>query len=220
MKPVDFLKAAPGEHPLEQGIHIWRIPPEAADPGLLSDAEQEQAAKFQSPEARTAFVAGRAGLRRIVSGYSRQSAEALVLAIAPGGKPYFANAGIQFNLSHSGTVVVAAFCRSAVGIDIESRGRCQDFLGIASRFFHTSEAASLARTRDEGEFLRLWTGKEAMLKLTGNGLAEGLSDARPGEGGSGFLGDTRVHLTGFSFGRMLGTVATFEPFAVKRWFQL
>ena len=215
-----FLKATPGEIPLGDGIHVWRIFPDVSDVGLLSDSEREQAERFRSQEARATFVSGRSGLRRIVSGYTGIPSRDLLLAVAPGGKPYFANAGIAFNLSHSGPTVVAAFSRTAVGIDIESYGRCKDFVGIAERYFHPSEVAALVRTRDEGQFLRLWTGKEAMLKLSGDGLSGGLLDARPGDENSGFLGENTVSLSRFSFERMLGTVASFEPHAVKGWFRL
>lgn len=215
-----FVKSTPGEHSLGDGIHVWRITPKDSDAGLLSDLESEQAAKFQSEEARATYVSGRAGLRRIAAGYSMVPAEDLVLSVAPGGKPHFANAAIQFNLSHSGSSVVAAFCRSAVGIDIESRGRCKDFIAIASRFFHPTEAASVAHSNDEDHFLRLWTGKEAMLKLSGDGLSGGLPNARPGDGDTGFLGGNKVHLTRFSFGQMIGALATFNPLEVKGWFQL
>lgn len=217
---AEFIQATPGEHSLDDGIHVWRIFPDASDAGLLSDSEAEQAAKFQSEVARATYISGRAGLRRIASGYCMVPAAELVLAVAPNGKPHFSNAAIRFNLSHSGPTVVAAFCRSAVGIDIETRGRCKDFIGIANRFFHPAEAAAVSQSQDEEQFLRLWTGKEAMLKLSGDGLSGGLPDARPGDGDTGFLGGNSVRLTRFSFERLVGAVATFERIAVKGWFQL
>jgi len=215
-----FVQAAPGEQPLNDGVHVWRITPNDSDARLLSDHESAQAAKFQSEEARATFISGRAGLRRIASGYSMVPAAELVMAVAPNGKPHFANASIQFNLSHSGSTVVAAFSRSAIGIDIESRGRCKDFTAIADRYFHPDEAAEVSRSKDEDCFLRLWTAKEAMLKLSGEGLSGGLPDARPGDGDPGFLRRNEVHLTRFSFDLMIGAVATFDPVAVKGWFQL
>ncbi len=215
-----FVQATPGEQPLNGGVHVWRITPNYSDAGLLTNLESEQASKFQSEVARATFISGRAGLRRIASGYTTVPAAELMMAVAPNGKPHFVNAEIQFNLSHSGSTVVAAICRSAVGIDIESRGRCKDFIGIADRFFHPSEAAAVSRSRDEEGFLRLWTGKEAMLKLSGEGLSGGLPDARPGDGDIGFLGGNMVYLTRFSFDLMIGAVATFDPVAVKGWFQL
>ena len=185
----------------------------------MSRDEALRAAKFQSPDARAAFVAGRSGVRRVASLYSGIPADELLVETAADGKPYFSNAEIHFNLSHTGSTVVAAFAGSAVGIDIESRGRCRDFVGIARRFFDPSEADAISRSRDEEQFLRLWTGKEAMLKLSGEGISGGLSGARPGEEGSGSLGGKNVHTAGFFFENIIGAVASFQPFEVKGWFQ-
>jgi 4'-phosphopantetheinyl transferase len=189
------------------------------DESLLSRDEALQAAKFQAAGARAAFLAGRSGLRRAASLYSKIPARALLLETDANGKPFFANAEIHFNLSHTGSAVVAAFSDSAVGIDIESRGRRRDFVGIANRFFHPSEADAIARSKDEEHFLRLWTGKEAMLKLSGEGLSGGLPDARPGDEGTGMLRGDKVHIAGFSFDNIVGAVASFQPVEVKGWFQ-
>jgi len=186
------------------------------DGSLLSRDEVRRAAKFLSAGARAAFLAGRSGVRRAASLYSEIPAGELVWEADANGKPFFANAGIHFNLSHTSSAVVAAFAGSAVGIDIESRGRQRDFVGIARRFFHPAEAAAV---KDEEHFLRLWTGKEAMLKLSGEGISGGLADARPGDDGRGLLRGNRIHLIGFSFKNTVGAVASFQPVEVKGWFQ-
>lgn len=214
-----FLNAPCGDLVPGGGIHVWRFLYRSGDEAFLSRNEALQAAKFQSADARAAFVAGRAGIRRVGSLYSRIPAGELLVETDVNGKPFFSNAGVHFNISHSGPTVVAAFSVSPVGIDIESRGRCRDFVGIAKRFFHPAEAAALAQSRDEAHFLRLWTGKEAMLKLSGEGISGGLQDARPGDEGSAMLRGRRVHLAGFSFEDMIGAVAAFEPVEVKGWFQ-
>jgi len=185
----------------------------------LSREETLLAAKFQSADARAAFIAGRSGVRRAASLYSGIPAGELLIEAGANGKPFFSNAGVHFNLSHTGSAVVAAFAGSAVGIDIEQRGRSRDFVGIARRFFCPSEADAISRSHDEEQFLRLWTAKEAMLKLSGEGISGGLSGARPGEEGSGLLGGKIVHTAGFSFANLVGAVASFHPFEVKGWFQ-
>jgi 4'-phosphopantetheinyl transferase len=184
---------------------------------LLSGDEALWAENFQSADAREAFVAGRSGVRRAASLYSGIPAAELLIETDANGKPYFSNAEVHFNLSHTGATVVAAFSGSAVGIDIESRGRGRDFVAIARRFFHPSEADAIAG--EEERFLGLWTAKEAMLKLSGEGISGGLSDARPGDGGSGSLGEKTVRIAGFSFEKIIGAVASFQPFEVKGWFQ-
>ncbi|MCX6971886.1 MAG: 4'-phosphopantetheinyl transferase superfamily protein [Verrucomicrobia bacterium] len=189
------------------------------DESLLGPREAVQAAKFQSAGARAAFVAGRSGIRRAASLYSNIPAGELLVEIDADGKPFFSNAAVHFNLSHSGSTVVAAFSNSPVGIDIESRGRCRDFVAVASRFFHPSEAQAVAQSGDEAHFLRLWTGKEAMLKLSGEGISAGLQDVLPGDDGGGLLRGNRIGIAGFSFQDMIGTVAAFGPAEVKGWFQ-
>ena len=214
--PEIAFAAAPAR--IEPGpVHIWRLVAEEID--VLSDDERAHAEKFHSETAREAYVIGRSGIRRAAAIYTGDSARDLIISPSPSGKPFFANAAIHFNLSHSGGIVMAAFSGSPVGIDIESRGRCRDFVGIADRFFHPSEAAEIRQSPDEDQFLRLWTGKEAMLKLSGEGLSGGLAEARPEADGIGTLRGCKVRLTGFSYNRIVGTVASFQPAEVKGWFQ-
>ncbi len=213
-----FVKIPSGGCSFDGGIHVWRFL-EFIDESLLSRDEALRSAKFQSADARATFVAGRSGVRRAASLYSGIPAGELLIEIDANGKPYFINAEIHFNLSHTGSAVVAAFADSAVGIDIESRGRCRDFIGIARRFFHPAEADAVSRSNDEEQFLRLWTAKEAMLKLSGEGLSGGLPDAKPGDGGRGSLRGNEVHTAGFFYGNIVGAVASFQPVEVKGWFQ-
>jgi phosphopantetheinyl transferase len=194
-------------------VHVWRF-------GVgdeLSDAERAAAAKFLSVPARDAFVAGRSGIRRAAAISTGLDPGELVVSISASGKPFFENADLHFNVSHSGGVVVAAFSGSPVGIDIEVPGRCRDFSEIARRFFHPDEAE---RCSGEDEFLRLWTAKEAMLKLAGTGLSGGMADARPDVDGRGEVGGRGVWLERFRVGPCVGAVASFEPFEVKGWFQI
>jgi len=213
-----FVKVPSDGCRLDGGIHVWRFPFDSSSGPLLSRDEALRAAKFQPP-AKAAFVAGRSGVRRAASLYSGIPAGEILVETDANGKPYFSNAEIHFNLSHTGSTVVAAFSGSAVGIDIEPVGRGRDFVGIARRFFDPSEADAISRSHDEEQFLWLWTGKEAMLKLSGEGISGGLSGARPGERGSGSLGEKKVHTSGFFFGNIIGAVASFQPFEVKGWFQ-
>lgn len=219
MTEAAFVKIPSDGHRLDGGIHVWRLPIDSSGGAHLSRDEELRAAKFQSADARATFLAGRSGVRRVASLYSGIPAEELLIETAADGKPFFSNAEIHFNLSHTGTAVVAAFSGSAVGIDIEQRGRGRDFVGIARRFFGSSEADAISKSHDEEQFLRLWTAKEAMLKLSGEGISGGLPGARLGEEGTGSLGEKKVHTSGFSFENIIGAVASFQPFEVKGWFQ-
>jgi 4'-phosphopantetheinyl transferase len=196
-------------------LHVWRFV--TADCSVLSDAEQARAEEFRSGAARDAFVVGRSGIRRAVAAYTGRDARELVISEASSGKPFLADAGIHFNLSHSGGNLVAAFSSEPVGIDIESPGRCRDFAGVARRFFHPDEAA---RIGGEEGFLLCWTAKEAMLKLDGGGLAGGMDRALVLPGGGGMLDGKPVGIARFRIGARPAAVATFSRGEVKGWFEI
>lgn len=183
---------------------------------LLSGEENARAGRYQSPQARAAFIAGRSGIRRIAGIYTGSDPRGFKVAASPGGKPFFENAeDLHFNVSHSGDEVVAAFSVFPIGVDIEHPGRCRDFAAIAQRYFHPEEAAGIA---NEDDFLRCWTAKEAMLKLAGTGLSGGLAGARVD--GRGEVGGRIVWIERFRVGSCVGAIASFEAFEVKGWFQI
>lgn len=88
-------------------------------------------------------------------------------------KPYFKDyPDIRFSISHSGNLVVLAMSETEVGIDIEEI-KPRNFEAVVNRHFSEDEKKEAA---DLEGFLRVWTRKEAYLKLTGEGLG-GLADA-------------------------------------------
>jgi 4'-phosphopantetheinyl transferase len=86
---------------------------------------------------------------------------------------------IQFNVSHSDDLMVAAVCReSPIGVDIEKQDSRFHSLEIAARYFCKSESDEIARRGGEAgqrAFFQFWTAKEAVLKATSLGLALDLS---------------------------------------------
>lgn len=95
----------------------------------------------------------------------------------PFGKPYLAaRERFFFNLSHSGKLAVCAVADQEVGIDVQQkRGLSQR---IADRFFTAQEKLVLAQAlpkEKEDLFYRIWSAKEAYIKLTGQGLGQGLA---------------------------------------------
>ena len=95
------------------------------------------------------------------------------------GKPHAPDLhGIDFNLSHSGKhALIAVAIGQPLGVDIEMQGRARSIEEIAQRYFAPSEAMALQALPPDlrdAAFLRLWTGKEAVLKAIGQGLSFGL----------------------------------------------
>ena len=85
------------------------------------------------------------------------------------GKPLAKN-GVCFNLSHSGEYVAFAVGENQVGCDIEKL-KIVPFEKMGKLVFCENEMNKIKNSPDKtGEFFRLWTKKEALLKCMGEGF--------------------------------------------------
>lgn len=86
------------------------------------------------------------------------------------GKPFLKQQpGIFFNMSHCREAVAVIVGKTPVGIDVERRGRYK--APLANEVLSAKELAALKNSADADlEFTKLWTRKEAVLKLTGEGV--------------------------------------------------
>jgi 4'-phosphopantetheinyl transferase len=146
----------------------------------LAPEERARAARFVFERDRSRFVAARGLLRQILAAYLGAPPEALRFCYSARGKPFLeqAEAGLEFNLAHSGGLALYAVAGNRpVGVDLERIRAEIDVEGIAARFFSPKEAAAL-RAMPQAErlpaFFRCWTRKEALLKAWGEGLPFGL----------------------------------------------
>ncbi|MGH0593688.1 4'-phosphopantetheinyl transferase family protein [Bacillus pretiosus] len=88
------------------------------------------------------------------------------------GKPFLTNIDTNFNVSHSGSWVVAAISHLEVGIDIEKIIEID--MKIARNFFTPEENNSFIKLLPEQQlhhFYKLWTLKESYIKALGKGLS-------------------------------------------------
>lgn len=86
------------------------------------------------------------------------------------GKPYLSDyPHAHFNISHSGQYIACAVCNRPVGIDVQViRPYCP---GVARRICVPEELQQIETSADlAAEFTKLWTKKEAYLKMLGYGL--------------------------------------------------
>lgn len=91
----------------------------------------------------------------------------------PHGRPKLVGTDLACSVSHSGNhVVVALSTDGQVGVDVED-------VSIPRAFWASVAAAAISEgeepLRSHTDFLRMWTAKEAVLKLTGEGLARPMS---------------------------------------------
>lgn len=145
----------------------------------LTHAEQEKAENFLFERDRLNSLMSRALLRLSLSWYCPDvDAKDWPIAIDSLGKPYLDavinGRHIEFNISHSGDVVLCAVTRTGpVGIDIETTKHMSDLQGFSRRFLAPEEFFALSRkcfTERNSFFFKLWTLKEAYLKAIGSGL--------------------------------------------------
>ncbi|MDE7014851.1 MAG: 4'-phosphopantetheinyl transferase superfamily protein [Kineothrix sp.] len=113
------------------------------------------------------------------SGLQKESAPlSLSYAFSEYGKPYLrGERDLYFNLSHSGNYVVCAFSDKEIGIDIQMQRKKHG--DIVRRFFSNEDKELLEKMTKCGmgsdeAFYCMWTVKESYMKLTGEGMRQGL----------------------------------------------
>jgi 4'-phosphopantetheinyl transferase len=164
-------------------VHLWRVSlnqPIAivhSLAALLSPNEHQRADRFRRDQDRQHFIVGRAMLRQILGRYLAIAPNALEFGYEPHGKPFLIGMpNLHFNLSHSHGLALYAIGRDRrVGVDLEYLSRAlSEVEPLAQRYFSEREYADLIALPVEqrrSAFLRLWTGKEAVLKAIGTGLS-------------------------------------------------
>lgn len=143
---------------------------------ILSEEERARADRFYFEVDRARFTIGR-GLARVLLGHClRRPAELLTFEANGFGKPHLkGETAINFNVSHSGEIVLLALARGReLGVDVERIRADMATAEIAQRFFSAQECRELASMAEEARgdaFFACWTRKEAYIKAVGNGLS-------------------------------------------------
>ena len=142
---------------------------------VLSKEELVKAEAFKFDKHRNRYVRGRALLRMQLGELLKCPPETIILKTGKFGKPYETTEQIQFNLSHSGDLAWYgySFDLPAIGLDIERIDRNLAIEGLAKHYFTADEQEQLSSSPHQNKhelFFKIWTAKEARMKLTGEGL--------------------------------------------------
>lgn len=156
---------------------------------LLNAEERARAARFAMDWLQRHFIVGRGILRQTLARYLHVDPRAVRFAYGNFGKPQLPEAGVAFNLTHSGGRALLGVTRAGeLGVDLEQVRKMQDLEGIARRFFAPGEVAVLTAVDAswrERAFFHCWTRKEAFIKALGEGLSRPLDQfevtLRPGD---------------------------------------
>ncbi len=92
------------------------------------------------------------------------------------GKPFVeGEKNIHISVTHASSLMLVAVDDTEIGIDCEeSVRRVRDAKALAARFFTPSEHELLGKCGDgktNETFLKIWVAKEALVKLSGEGMA-------------------------------------------------
>lgn len=119
------------------------------------------------------FLLGRSLLRILLAALSGLSTAELRIDAGPHGKPCCPD-GPQFNVSHSGDLVlIAIHAIFPVGVDVESGPSPPDWESIAARVLPADVCLgiqALPRQQQSSAFMQAWCHLEARLKLLGTGF--------------------------------------------------
>jgi 4'-phosphopantetheinyl transferase len=185
MDEVFTWRGAPETLSLATGeVHVWRLALDQSESVLTEfrrtlDADEiERAGRFHFEKHQRHFVAGRGGLRYVLSRYLDVKPEELRFSYGAFGKPALIGEELRFNMSHShGLALFAVSADRELGVDVEHVRADFASEDIARRFFSTVEVAAfnaLPKAEQVAAFFRCWTRKEAYIKAIGRGLSEPL----------------------------------------------
>lgn len=111
---------------------------------------------------------------RIFTGDKSQCVKAGELKRSGLGKPYFATIPVEFSVSHTGRIWLAAFSDKQVGIDAEMIR--DTYCGAISRRFFSRDERRYAEAYGKAGFFAVWSAKESFVKYTGNGIDDGFRE--------------------------------------------
>lgn len=153
---------------------------------LMNEEKQKKVNRFHYEDDQKRTVAGEMLARKAVAEWCNISAEEITFGKNEHGKPFAENLNVQFNISHSGNMIVCAVDDKPIGIDVEQIRSVN--LKIAKRIYTEDELRYLFGY-DPAEddfnkspcdemlvrFFELWTAKEAYLKCIGTGIIDNMS---------------------------------------------
>ena len=169
----------------KERIQVWIARLDEQQPAdftdLLSDAERIQAARFINPTKSNQFVVARGIMRCLLSAYLDRDPIDLVFQYGINGKPALSDSPDEclcFNLSHSEEIALYGFAQGLqIGVDIEKLNHLNDIELIAKMTLTSTEYLEFQAKSgfDKLNYIySVWTCKEAVLKMTGQGLSKSL----------------------------------------------
>ena len=137
----------------------------------MSKERQEKCLRYKFADDRRRMAFGESLLRKLISDEYAVREEDVIIKNLPSGKPVAEVQGknLCVSITHSGDYVACGVSDTPIGVDLEVMRQVSPLL--LTKALNEEERAFVSNSEDENlSFLKLWTAKEAYLKLTGEGL--------------------------------------------------
>ena len=138
---------------------------------LFGESERERLLSMKNPAAQKNSLSALLCLDRLTKRIDI-SGEDLTIIREKNGKPRFASLPYHFSITHSRDLCAVALSSENVGLDLEFIDPSRNIEALSKRFFSPEEHSRLLECNNAVEnFFTLWVKKEALAKLSGEGLA-------------------------------------------------
>ncbi len=159
----------------------------------LSDADIDWARAITDEKARRRWRSSRIAIRILLERVAGESLRRIPFQFEPGGRPFLADGGPHFSISHTrDAAIIAVGKKMPVGIDLECASRVVRMSDDRRlRIIRAAERLGtqpVASGESDGDVLRAWVRLEAIAKARGTGIGRLLTD----EGVIGGAGRTDV----------------------------
>ena len=137
----------------------------------ISPERRERISRMKFPRKKTISLVTELLVRSEISKALGINRGAIEFSYNEYGKPFLKGGGYFFSVSHSGEYIAfAGETASPIGVDIQLKGRAD--YRVAERFFTEDEYSAIcSSSAPEREFYKIWSLKEAYVKMLGMGMA-------------------------------------------------
>lgn len=144
-------------------------------PPYLTKEEIIKSEDYKSEIAKINYLVSKAILNLALKGLLEKEIDDLTVKRDKNNKPYVESTlGLKFNISHTEGLILLAFFKREVGVDIEKINYKFEFKDILENCFTRDEIINI--NNNIISFYRYWTAKEAYLKCDGIGLIRNLRE--------------------------------------------
>ena len=141
----------------------------------LTKEEIIKSEDYKSEIAKINYLASRTILNLVLKCLLEKEIDDLIVKRDKNNKPYVESTlGLKFNISHTDGLVLLAFFKREVGVDVEKINYKFEFKDILENCFTKYEIINI--DNNIISFYRYWTAKEAYLKYDGIGLIRNLKE--------------------------------------------